>query len=260
MYNICFYLSIFFIYSIVGWVVDCISCSIRFKRIVLNRGLLLGPYCPAYGIGAIYIYVFLSKYYYNPVFLFVMSVIGTSVIEYIASYLMEKIFKARWWDYSERKFNLNGRICLFNCIGFGLLGILFVYILNPLFLSFYSKIPITIVIVLNVILSILFIVDCIVSIGIIIMLKTNLQNIRKDSTDDIDLEVKKILSSYYYYLRKIFKSYPKVKFNLSRGESIINSINKTIDNFDSYGKERKKKIREIRKELKNKIREDKNKW
>ena len=106
MYNICFYFFMFFCYSIFGWVMECICCSINEKRFVHDRGFLIGPYCPIYGYGAMYMYLFLNRYYDDLITLFVMAVVGTSLLEYLTSYFMEKIFKARWWDYSNVRFIL----------------------------------------------------------------------------------------------------------------------------------------------------------
>ncbi|MDE5587247.1 MAG: putative ABC transporter permease, partial [Bacilli bacterium] len=85
-----------------GWFLECIFCTIDDKKLVYDRGFLLGPYCPIYGCGALYMYFFLDKYQSDPLALFIMAMVGTSILEYVTSFLMEKIFRARWWDYSNR--------------------------------------------------------------------------------------------------------------------------------------------------------------
>lgn len=250
MYNICFYFLMFYIYSIFGWVLECFSCSILGKKLVTNRGFLIGPYCPIYGFGAMYMYFFLIDYYEHPITLFVMAVVGTSILEYITSFLMEKIFNARWWDYSKEPFNLEGRICLRNAIAFGILGLVFVYFLNPLYLSIIEKIPNLILIIVSIILFISFMIDNILTFYIMNTLKKSLLNLKKDSTSDIDKQIKEILSKNTFYLNKLFKSFPKVKFNFSIGEQVLTSIRKTLDSVDELRKERKKKIKELKKQLK----------
>ena len=79
-------------------------------------------------------------------------------------------------------------------------------------------------------------------------LRINLQNLKKDSTSYLDQEVKKILSNNSFYLKKLFHAFPKVKLILPKGEKIISSIQKTLNGFDSLGKERRKKIQEIKEE------------
>ena len=83
-------------------------------------------------------------------------------------------------------------------------------------------------------------------------LKKNLTKIRKDSTSDIDKQVRKMLSNNKFYWRKLFNSFPKVKISLPSGETITNSIRKTLDSFDVLRKERKKRKKELKKELKGK--------
>ena len=80
------------------------------KRKFVNRGFLIGPYCPIYGHGAILITILLQKYIDDPIALFIMGVVVCSILEYLTSYFMEKIFHARWWDYSRYKFNINDSI------------------------------------------------------------------------------------------------------------------------------------------------------
>lgn len=250
MYNICLYFFMFYCYSIMGWLVECLACSIEHKEIVHDRGFLIGPYCPIYGYGAMYMYFFLSRYYHEPITLFVMAVVGTSILEYVTSFVMEKIFKARWWDYSNQRFNLEGRICLKNSILFGILGIAFIYVINPFFLFTVKKIPEIILIVISIILFISFLLDNILTFIIMNGLKNKLSNIRKDSTTDIDNQVREILAKHTFYLNKLFNAFPRVKLSFPIGEQILISVRKTLDSIDALKKERRKKLKELKKELK----------
>lgn len=250
MYNICFYFLIFYCYAIFGWIVECITCSIGQKRLVYDRGFLIGPYCPIYGYGAMYMYVFLSKYYNDPITLFIMAVVGTSTLEYITSYLMEKLFKARWWDYSKDKINLNGRICLRNAIAFGILGLLFTYIINPAFLSVIERIPENILIVVTVIIFISFLIDNILTFSIMNSLKNKFTNLKQDSTSDIDKQVREILSHYTFYINKLLRSFPKMQIPFPFGEQLMDVIKNTLDSMNKAKKERKRKLKELKKELK----------
>ncbi len=252
MYNICLYFFMFYCYSIMGWFVECIASSIRQKKIVHDRGFLIGPYCPIYGYGAMYMYFFLNRYHDDLVILFVMTIVGTSILEYLTSYFMEKIFKARWWDYSQLPFNINGRICLTTSLSFGILGVAFTYIINPNFLFIAKKIPKMVLIVISTILFILFVIDTLLTFSIMAKLKKNLSNIKKDSTTDIDRQVKEILSKNTFYLTKLFNSFPKVKFSFPIGEQILSSIKKSLGNMNKLKQDRRKTKRKLRKELKQK--------
>ena len=131
---------LFITYSFIGWCME-VGCKLVELKKFINRGFLIGPYCPIYGWGCILIIILLNKYTNDPLVLFIMAIVICSILEYFTSYFMEKLFKARWWDYSRRKFNINGRICLETMIPFGLLGCLIMYFVNPFFVSIYSKIP-----------------------------------------------------------------------------------------------------------------------
>ena len=104
-----FYFLLFISYSVIGWIMETILKTIEYKKFV-NRGFLIGPYCPIYGCGALLMTFLLQGYAEDPIVLFVFNIIICSILEYSTSYIMEKIFKARWWDYSYTKYNINGRI------------------------------------------------------------------------------------------------------------------------------------------------------
>lgn len=122
------------LYSIIGWVYECIVESIRQKKIV-NRGFLNGPYCPIYGFGSLLDVVVLG-WIENPFVLFVTSAVLTCTLEYITSVVMEKLFNARWWDYYDFKFNINGRVCLLGAFAFGTLSLILVKFIHPFMVGF----------------------------------------------------------------------------------------------------------------------------
>lgn len=111
MNKIYFYFILFLIYSFIGWFMEVCVTYPKNKKLV-NRGFLLGPYCPIYGYSSIIMIFYLNHYKDNPLTVFLLAVVVCSFIEYMVSYIMEKMFNARWWDYSTRKFNINGRVCL----------------------------------------------------------------------------------------------------------------------------------------------------
>lgn len=128
----------FFLYSIVGWVVETIYCSVGEKKFV-NRGFLTGPMCPIYGTGATVFSVCLSPFYekfgysrwYIIVLVIFLGMLLADIVEFLTSVIMEKLFNARWWDYSKKKFNIQGRICLGHTIYWGIATGLFVYLVHP---------------------------------------------------------------------------------------------------------------------------------
>ncbi len=117
------------IYSIIGWVYESTICSIGHKKLI-NRGFLNGPYCPIYGTGAVLVLLVLGRIQ-NPVLLFFAGAVVTCSLEYLTSWLMEKLFHARWWDYSKRKFNIGGRVCLLGAVVFGAFSVVLILFLHP---------------------------------------------------------------------------------------------------------------------------------
>ena len=251
MENILFYLTLFIIYSILGWILETANCTFYKKELVLNRGFLIGPYLPVYGSAAIIMILFLNEYKHDLFTLFAMSMVYTSIVEYIASYVMEKLFKARWWDYSERKFNLEGRICLRNSLLFGICGVLLVKYIHPFVLTVIDMIPNNIFNIISILLITIFLIDLIISFIIVSKLKVNFTNIRTDSTEEIDKLVKEALSKNFNLNKRIFKAFPKLRFNNDESGKILESIKIRLEDIDKSMLEKKAKIRKIKVDIKN---------
>lgn len=130
----------FIIYSILGWIYETIYCSIT-KKQWDNRGMLIGPYCPIYGVGAVLDVLFLS-HLPNWYAVFFAAMLGSAVLEFSTSYTTEKLFHAVWWDYSDLPLNIQGRIALPCTIGFGAAGVLILYGIQPYISRFTDMLPI----------------------------------------------------------------------------------------------------------------------
>lgn len=210
MYNIFVLMALFLVYSFVGWVMETCYCWICTKKFV-NRGFLIGPVVPIYGTGGVLVYVLLKRYLDMPLVLFIMSIIICSLLEYFTSYYMEKLFKTRWWDYSNRKFNINGRVCLFNMICFGILSLVIMYGVNPFLLDIIHKIdPMVLKTVVSILMTI-FLIDLGISTKIIYNFKGISKNILTDATEEVNKKVKEVILSKGVLLRRIAQSYPNFK-------------------------------------------------
>lgn len=203
------YILIFFIYAFAGWVMETTSISIRNKKFV-NRGFLIGPVCPIYGYGVVLVSLLLKKYQNDIIVTFFMSIIICGFLEYFTSYFMEIIFKARWWDYSTRKFNINGRICLENLLLFGIASCIIIYITNPFIIKKLKMIPNIVQITLIITLILIHLVDNIISYKIILNLK-KVSNEIKDDTIEISEKVKKIIHSKSRLYRRLVNAFPNIK-------------------------------------------------
>ena len=123
------YVLLFFVSSFLGWVMEVTVKAIQFRRFI-NRGFLIGPYCPIYGVGTVLLTALLSPIKDEPVNVFIQAMVVCGVLEYVTSWLMEKLFHARWWDYSHKRFNFQGHICLTSSLAWGVMSVLLVYYLN----------------------------------------------------------------------------------------------------------------------------------
>lgn len=195
------YFILFIIYSFLGWIIETIICSIT-KGEPVSRGFLIGPICTIYGCSAILMIIFLSKYIESPMILFVMGVFICSTLEYLTSVIMEKLFNTRWWDYSHKKFNINGRICLRNSFFFGVLGLALLYGINPFLLNLLSMIPSTVLNISFYVLFILLIIDFVISFITIYRFTKTAKLVKKDSCDKINKKVKEEIEKGKDILKK----------------------------------------------------------
>ena len=182
------YIMIFFTYSFLGWFMESVGGILKEKRFI-NRGFLIGPYCPVYGTGVVLITLLLNKYTNDIPVLFFLAILICGVLEYLTSYLMEKFFNARWWDYSKSKFNINGRICLDTLIPFGIAGSVILCKINPFFVNIYSIFPNVILKIIAYTLALIFTIDVIVSLKIILSFKKETYK-KEDNTEEISDMVK----------------------------------------------------------------------
>ena len=242
-----FIIFIVLCYSIIGWMIECLCVTYLEKRIVLDRGFLLGPYCPIYGCGGVLAYLLLTRYQEDPITLFILAAVGASVLEYVTSYFMEKIFKARWWDYSDRRFNLEGRVCLGNTVLFGALGLIFIYILNPYIIEVLKSIPNNVLFIISLISLCIFVTDTILTFVIMGKLRNRITHVRKDSTSEIDKQIKEFLSHYHFFVGRLFKVFPKITISVPMGDKILKSITSILRKIERANNRRKmKKIKKSR--------------
>ena len=234
------YLFLFVLYSTIGWTMEVIVSLIHRHRFI-NRGFLIGPSCPIYGVGGLVITIFLSKYMNDFLVFFVMTVLTCSILEYMASFIMEKVFHARWWDYSDKLFNLNGRICMETSISFGVVGSVMAYILNPLFMKLINSLPRIVVMIIVIISAILYMIDVFFSNKIM----ENLKDVnfgKRDNTEEITKKVKATFERKNVFTKRIVEAFPN--FEVLRRKT-REKINKTKDEI----KKKQKEIRKIRKKL-----------
>lgn len=251
---------IFFTYSFAGWVMESVGGILVVKKFV-NRGFLIGPLCPVYGTGVALITVFLSKYSNDFFALFILATVFCGVLEYLTGYIMEKLFNARWWDYSNRRFNLNGRVCLENLCLFGIAGTTILCIVNPFLTGLYSQIPDTIRHIITGIVLVLFAIDFIISFKIIFSFKDETYK-KMDNTEEISNRVKDKAEDLIMQAESdAIHSIRKLTVKGMRFQRKIKYTRKHLKNAREYSlKELLARIDKDREELKRRLAEEKAKF
>ncbi len=251
---------------------ESVRVSISEKKWV-DRGFLIGPVLPIYGWGVVLVTLLLKRYLDDIIVTFVMSIVICGLLEYFTSFVMEKLFKARWWDYSDRKFNINGRICLENLVLFGIACCLIVYLANPLVYKFIDWIPKIVKYVCLVIFTIIYIIDSIISSVIIFSLKKVSREVG-DNTREISAKVKGIIHSKSVFYRRLVDAFPNIKEKVNytkwtiknkfeevsnkindKMEEVQDMINEKVDDVNNKINQKKKKVQDKISEIKKDIKE-----
>lgn len=166
-YSLITYVWFFIVYAFLGWCIEVIFQAVTQGKFI-NRGFLNGPVCPIYGFGMIILLYFLSPLTDNLILLFVSSILLTSTLEFITGFVLEKLFRKKWWDYTEMPFNIKGYICLSFSIMWGLAAVFIINIIHPFIFKFTSVFDNKFGNILLALLVIYFIIDFIMTLlGII---------------------------------------------------------------------------------------------
>ncbi len=202
-----------FLYSVGGWVYESVLCSVSDKRWI-NRGFLNGPYCPVYGFGAV-LNILILDGVNNILILFCLSSVIACTLEYLTSWLMEKLFQARWWDYSGHRYNLNGRISLAGAVVFGILSVLLIRLVHPEVAQLTGAIPHTAIFTSAMIIILITATDCAVTVIHVLGLnrKLRLTEIRMQITGiRLQLvEIKSMIMRLNVQELRLLRAFPKLK-------------------------------------------------
>lgn len=251
----------FFIYCVVGWICEVLYCAMLDKHFT-NRGFLKGPYLPIYGSGALAVVYVVTPLVSNPLLIFVFGLIVCSVIEYIGSFILEKTFKIKLWDYSDHKININGRVCGLNSFFFGLLSLVVVYVINPLIVDLVSVFNETTQYYLATVIEIVITFDfatsamrmkaftrAIEDIKIksdelqnkILLLSSNSSKSMTETRDRLEEEILKQKAQLALRGKKIFKAYPSMRLKNHDISVRAELFKMSMRSFVEKGYEEKKK-------------------
>ena len=220
----------FFIYSIIGWIWESFLCSsVELKKLV-NRGFFLGPYCPIYGLGATLSYLLLRDIG-SATLIFILASIVSCAIEYIVGYILEKIFKDRWWNYDNYPFQLHGRVCLYGLVIFGLANVVIVKFSTPFLMFSLSVIKDSILIGLAISISLVSFVDLIITISARKKLNKRLSNIHERLEEKADIYFENMTNSSAFSNEYLLE---RGKILRNTAMNINEKLKTTEDNIKSY--------------------------
>ena len=228
-------LQYFIIYSMLGFILETIFALVVYGKLESRQGFLYGPVCPIYGVGAVFMIVGLQKFKKNGYTIFAGGILIGSIVEYAISLFGEKILNVRWWDYSDKFLNLNGRICLLYSVYWGIISIYLMKSLNPQidkFLEFITKkIGDKLMNITTISVIIFLFVNCILSaIAINTLLsrtvvENGLQAQNKEQYEKTydyfyNNERRKKIVDKFWNEEKIIKTYPNLRLSMENGSVI----------------------------------------
>ena len=236
----------FFVFSFLGWIWESVFYSLIDKHRIVNRGFMTGPYIPIYGTGALIDLLILGNIT-DMVLLFFVSAILCTMVEYVTSFAMEKMFNARWWDYYDMLWHLNGRICVEGFLAFGGLSVALVQWINPLTGELIGKLsPIALHIVSWTLFAV-FVTDFVMSVKRAAMFEQKIRKIAemfatvKDrmaavyDTVVVETFFRKALSLLTKQEKHILTAFPAMRSVSYPG--IIKSIRSVMPGFRESGRE-----------------------
>jgi uncharacterized membrane protein len=245
-----YYFLWFMLYSFVGWFYESTICSIPKHHKFINRGYLLGPYCPIYGFGAVMNLILLNRVE-SAIGIFILAMITSAIVEYITSYAMEKLFYARWWDYSHHPLNIQGRICLYGCLVFGVANVFLIKVAHPFVVSLTVGISTNAIQISSIGLFLVLLFDTVFTTVHINSLNDKFKNIHEDVTirvneslanitdkrkdfqktlkaiTSVRIKLPTIKKQFKWSELRILHAFPK--FKSTRYETIVDKIKELIE-------------------------------
>jgi len=198
---------LFAIYSFMGWIIEAVYRSIS-EREFINPGFVYGPFIPLYGFGAAFIIAlgFLISPWPLPLELIVYGLVLT-FMEYLTGFLFEKIFKLKLWDYSDSRFNINGRVCLSFSLCWTALALIFVTFIHPTILRYVRSIDESFLQAFSIILVVYGLTDFVLSIAKITAFQKKIAYLYSEYFNLSDAEIEKIFSSF----QRLRSAYPNLR-------------------------------------------------
>lgn len=258
------WLFFFYFYCFFGWCFESAYVSVKTGRLV-NRGFMRGPYLPLYGTGALMMLVVAAPFRDNIILTYAAGCLGATALEYVTGVTMEALFRVRYWDYSDQPFNFHGYICLGSSLTWGGLTVLMTKVIHQPIEDFVLLIPEGLLTIATMVLSVIIIVDFIMSFkaamdlsGVLIRLeeaKKEMQRLEKriDVIIALSEQVKEELREELQELKERFHFQKESRFSLAHGKNFqLKAILRGNPTISS------RKFKEALEELKKAIEEQRN--
>ena len=242
---LCQLIVLYFVFSVLGWMMEVVLKYIQYHRFI-NRGFLIGPYCPIYGSGVVLVTVLVGGLVGirggTPGEIFLAGFFICGGLEYFISWYMEKAFHARWWDYSRKPMNLNGRVWIGNLMLFGLASVVIVLWIDPVYFRLIEKLSPFWLHTAAVVIVALLAGDCVASLVLMGIVRKEIDAQEGDSTEEISQHVHELLRDRNLLLRRIQQAYPELQ---ARPQAMVERMKQARREF----REANRRVKELLGEL-----------
>ncbi len=259
----------FFFYSALGWLVESIYCSIAAGKII-NRGFLTGPICPIYGTGAVVMTLVLEPLKEYPILVFIVGLVVCDIVEFATSYIMEKLFHARWWDYSNKWLNIQGRICFRHSMYWGIASVLFIYFVHPnIGEKIFADMPTKYIYIILAVILVIFVFDLANAVHKAMDIKAMMDKLKKlkdaitakyeESSENAAKRRERLKQLTSEYNDQVTENLNSISNYFKRDHAKNDKHNRMVDNYpnlESGSKKQLDKINSLIDEIKHLIFED----
>lgn len=238
-----YYVLLFAMFSTAGWIMEVVLKYIQYHRFI-NRGFLIGPYCPIYGWGAVLITLLADGVFFRKCTLvetFMVGFVACGALEYFVSWYMEKTSHARWWDYSGKPLNLNGRIWIGNLTLFGLAAVAIVYIADPPIFNLLGRMTSRARIITAIVYAAIIWTDRTVSHFLMRVVSDCIEHQEADNTEEIRQETRRMLRDRALLVRRIAQAYPELQ---PRPSKLVEKLRAAREEYKNADRKFKAQIKE----------------
>lgn len=211
----------FTLFSIMGLLLETFYCYQTTGVIESRKGLVFGPFCPIYGIGATFLIILLNKYKEHSIKLFLYGVLLGSILEYFLSFALEAIYGTRFWDYSYLDYNLNGRISLIYSLFWGLLSIFLMRWLKPLVDKIIDRLTNKISLTIEIVVVAFLVFDTFATIYSISIYKTRAMDRYYNISPKTYGKIETFINNNVFSDNYMKKTFPNLRFIDENGKEIF---------------------------------------